>query len=83
LDVFIQQPGCPRHIVPGKRVFDGLIHPALVFIPLAGSDEKLGGDLGQRFVQALSQKVGKEMVIAIPLSMSIERDQEEIGPFES
>ena len=55
----------------------------MIFIPLAGANVMLGDFFrGKALPQALAQQFSKEMVIAIPLPLVVERDDEQVGAFE-
>ena len=81
LDVFIQHPRRADRVVPRQGVLDRFVHYALGFVPPAGADIELWHDRGLCSAQALPQKGGKEMVVAVPLSLVIEGDEKEVGAF--
>jgi hypothetical protein len=63
-------------------MLDGLIQYSLALVPLAGPDVQLRDDLGLHSAQAPLQKVGKEVMIAVPLVLVIQGNEKEVGAFE-
>src|SRR5437660_7967647 len=62
---------------------------AMVFIPDAGTTMQFGHiphliscRRGASLLQSLSQQISKEMVIAVPASLVIQGDEEQVGVFE-
>jgi hypothetical protein len=63
-------------------VTDGIGPEIVLFVPGTGSQMEAGYLVGLLLDQACLQNISKEMVIAIPLPPVIERNQEQVGPFE-
>ena len=55
---------------------------AIVFIPAAGPDVQAGHVVRLLLVQTLPQQLAKEVVVAIPAPLVVQRDDEEVGAFE-
>ena len=53
---------------------------AVGFVPSAGAEVNLGEFRGS--AETLTQQIAKEMVIAIPAPLLVERDDEQVGAFE-
>src|SRR5215212_6705891 len=78
----LDQAGRLLDIRHGQRMTDGLLKLPSCSIPGAGPLMQLWDDRRLHLLQAGAQHLGKEMMIAIPLTGVIQRDEEEIGLFE-
>ena len=74
------QPRRPDKIPGCDGVVKRRAQVAVLFMPLAGAQVEFGEFFG--FSQALPQQFGKEMVIAIPTSLVIQWDNEQVRAFE-
>src|SRR5215469_3970305 len=61
----------------------------MVFIPLAGTNVEFGDALvrtlwrgGDVLVESLPQQIREELVIAVPASLAVQRDEEQVGVFQ-
>ncbi len=61
---------------------NGLGPLAILLVPLAGPPVEIGNEIWLFIEQARPQDIGKEVVIAIPLTAGVERDHEQIRPLE-
>src|SRR5688572_17367785 len=72
--------------IMGSRGMPKCFHlKAILFIPLAGTDVQLAqaallisGPSRQSLMQALSQQIGKEMMVAVPAPLVVQGYQEEV-----
>ena len=78
------------NIIGSHSMLKSLNLQAIVLIPLAGTSVVFGNALafspcrrGNALVQSLSQQIGEEMVIAVPASLVVQWDDEQVGTFES
>ena len=74
------QPRRPDKIPGCDGVVKRRAQVAVLFMPLAGAQVEFGEFFG--FSQALAQQIAKEMVIAVPAPLVIQRDDEQVGAFE-
>ena len=77
------------HIMGGSSVVKCFKLQTTLFIPSAGADVQFGHARllflwrrGGVLVQSLPQQIGKEMVIAIPTPLFIQRDDKQVGAFQ-
>ena len=70
------------NIIGSNRVVKSFDLQAILFIPLAGATVQFGHTVRLLLVQSLPQQISKEMVIAVPTPLVVQRDDEQVGAFE-
>ena len=70
-------------IIGRSRMAEGLEHQVIVFIPLAGMDMQFGDpSRGETLPQPFAKQISKEVVIAVPASLVVLRDDEQVGALD-
>jgi len=69
-------------VTSGRCVADGLGPFALALVPLTGPSVQLWSTLGFLVFEMRLQDVGEQVVIAIPTTLVVERNDEEVAPFQ-
>ena len=70
------------NIIPVNRMVEGRFRQVMRQIPAGGPAMEIGDLIGVAAVKLLVQKVGKEPVIAKPLSAVVQRHEEQILSFQ-
>ncbi len=71
--------GCSLIILPRQEVLDSRVEHFVFSIPLACPDIQIEDRFFIRLLQTFTQHFCKQSVVAIPLPLIIERNQEKIG----
>ena len=79
---FLHQVGGPGEVLRGQRVPDGLRGEALPGVPVAGPPVQLRDQVGVLAEQPGVQHVGEEVVVAVPRTLGVQRDQEQVVPLQ-
>ena len=74
----LDQVGGSLEVLAGHRVADRLGQIAVVLTPVACPPLQVSNVVSLLVQEACSQHVGKQVVIAVPVALIIERDQEQI-----
>ena len=69
-------------VVGAQRVTHGVLGKAVRGIPLTGRPMEGGSAIGLLRGQAGAERVGEELVVAVPLALTVERDDEQVGAVE-
>ena len=75
----LNQVGGTLDISSSKRVLYRFGEPSLLLIPAAGSQVEVGHQRLISLLQARAQGLGKQVVIAIPVPLVIQRDDKKVG----
>src|SRR5215217_4877164 len=72
----------PLRIARGERVAHRFGRRPLALEPLARPAVQLGNKLGSRLMQVLVKELGEEVMIPKPTPLVVQRDEEQVCPFQ-
>ena len=78
----LDQARGPLEVVPAQRMLDGLSGLAVCLIPVAGSPMQLGDEARLLVEQVGLEHIGEEVVVPVPTTLVVERDEKEVRPVE-
>src|SRR5215207_10704260 len=87
----VYQPLGALDIAGRRRMLKRFQSEVIIFVPLTGTDMQFIQAIFRRrfpsrgddaLVQTLSQQIGKEMMITVPATLVVQRDEEQVGAFE-
>src|SRR6266508_5797611 len=82
LTVLLNQPSCPHGFACCQGMAHRITDQSILLVPGSGLSMQFRHPLGIDGLQAGEEQIGKEMMVAIPVALLIERDQEQVGSFQ-
>jgi hypothetical protein len=76
--VLFDQPGGPRRVARREGMMHGVVDQPMRCAPRGRLPMQIRHTIGLGLLQPQAQNLGKQLVIAIPAALFIERDKEEI-----
>ena len=74
-----QQPAGRSTVTRGGQTADGLLDLSGGKVPVGGSAEQVRDSVRSGGVQLAAERVAEQPVVAVPLTVGVERDDEQVG----
>src|SRR5947209_18193837 len=76
------QEGSPLAIGSSQCMLHGFDEQLVLLIPGAGAVMELGDERGMHLLQTMAQHLGKQVMVAIPLSLVVQWKKKQVGTLQ-
>src|SRR5437588_2652617 len=80
--MLLDQAGGSLKIRGSQRMLYGFSKHLVLFVPGAGTTMQFGHQRGLSLLEAALEHLCKQVVIAVPASLLVQRDHKQVGPVE-